>query len=82
MRWFLCGLMASTCSGQVTFSSQEDTAGLLMMFNTNGSLAVEHMTGGAAAADFDRDGDQDLFCVGGVGTADCLYINNGDGTFT
>ena len=34
---------------------------------------------GAAAADFDNDGDQDLF-VAGVGWNE-LYRNNGDGTF-
>ncbi len=39
------------------------------------------MTGGAAAGDFDGDGNVDLYVTRGD-AADILYRNNGDGTFT
>ncbi|MDF1808880.1 MAG: CRTAC1 family protein [Phycisphaerales bacterium] len=45
-------------------------------------LGVEFMTGGGAAGDFDNDGDLDLFVIGGSGTVDHLYINDGTGQFT
>jgi hypothetical protein len=44
--------------------------------------SVADMTGGAAVGDFNRDGWQDIFLLGGGGTVDALYLNNGDGTFT
>ena len=43
---------------------------------------VADMTGGAAVGDFNRDGWQDIFLLGGGGAVDALYLNNGDGTFT
>ena len=43
---------------------------------------VEFMGGGGAVGDFDNDGDQDLFVVGGSGGADQLYINDGTGNFS
>lgn len=42
---------------------------------------VEHDTQGIAVADFDRDGDPDLFFSNGVPPS-LLYINNGDRTFS
>ena len=44
--------------------------------------SVADMTGGAAVGDFNRDGWQDVFLLGGGGAVDALYLNNGDGTFT
>ena len=44
--------------------------------------SVADMTGGAAVGDFNRDGWQDIFLLGGGGAVDALYLNNGDGTFT
>ena len=41
-----------------------------------------NMTGGATVGDFNRDGWQDLFLLGGGGAPDALYLNNGDGTFS
>ena len=43
---------------------------------------VEFMGGGGAAGDFDGDGDQDLFVIGGSAGVDRLYINDGTGQFT
>ena len=43
---------------------------------------VEFMGGGGAVGDFDNDGDQDLFVIGGSAGVDRLYINNGTGQFT
>ena len=37
--------------------------------------------GGVAAADFDADGDVDLYVVGGPQEPNQLYANRGDGTF-
>lgn len=37
--------------------------------------------GGGAVADFNKDGFQDLFVLGGFG-GDRLFLNDGDGTFT
>ncbi|MCP5058521.1 MAG: CRTAC1 family protein [bacterium] len=42
---------------------------------------IERMTGGAAAADVDGDGDVDLF-VTRLDASDILFVNQGDGTFT
>ena len=39
------------------------------------------MGGGVAAADFDDDGDIDLFVPNGLGVPDQLYRNTGDGRF-
>ena len=43
---------------------------------------VEFMGAGGAAGDFDNDGDQDLFVIGGSAGVDRLYINDGTGHFT
>ena len=40
------------------------------------------MAGGLAAADFDEDGDIDIFVVGGVGNVNSLYRNDGNNVFT
>ena len=61
------------------------------LYRNNGAAQFEDVTGtaglagsgydtGAAVADYDNDGDPDLF-VGGV-HRETLYRNNGDGTFT
>ncbi len=43
---------------------------------------VEFMGGGGAVGDFDNDGDQDLFVIGGSAGIDRLYINDGTGNFS
>ena len=42
---------------------------------------AELFGGGVAAADFDADGDVDLYVVGGPQEPNHLYANRGDGTF-
>ncbi len=64
------------------FSDQTAAAGLTMNRPGDGSFVPQGMVAGGAAGDFDRDGDQDLFVLGGFSQPDRLYINNGDGTFT
>lgn len=43
---------------------------------------MEFMCAGGVAADFDNDGDQDLFVIGGSAGVDRLYINDGTGHFS
>jgi len=46
-----------------------------------GGADMEFMAAGGAAGDFDNDGDQDLFILGGSASVDHLYINDGTGHF-
>jgi uncharacterized repeat protein (TIGR01451 family) len=41
-----------------------------------------YMSLGASWADYDNDGDQDLFVPNGIGANNSLFRNNGNGTFT
>lgn len=43
---------------------------------------LEFMAAGGVVADFDRDGDQDFFAIGGSTGHDRLYLNDGSGNFT
>jgi hypothetical protein len=45
------------------------------------AMTAARMIGGAGVGDFDRDGRQDLFLVGGGLGQDALFHNLGDGTF-
>ncbi|MEO8128227.1 MAG: CRTAC1 family protein [Bryobacteraceae bacterium] len=42
---------------------------------------IETMAGGVAVLDFDNDGKPDIYFVNGAGFNNCLFRNNGDGTF-
>jgi hypothetical protein len=45
------------------------------------NTGLEFQAAGGAVGDFDRDGDQDLFVLGGSGGFDRLFINDGQGNF-
>ncbi len=46
------------------------------------AMTAARMIGGATAGDFNGDGWQDLFVIGGGLGDDALFLNQGDGTFT
>lgn len=96
MKWLTLPLLVSSICCVTSLvdyrvtATQSDVDGLY--FNdatTAAELNARHqrvnqfdvMTAGAAAGDFNRDGWMDLFVLGGGGTPDTLYINQGDGTF-
>lgn len=77
-------LAVSAIAAAQSFSLHEraQEAGLTILHDANGTLGMEFMSAGGAVGDFNNDGLPDLFILGGVGADDCLYINNGDGTFS
>jgi hypothetical protein len=85
---------ASAGDDGLAFSNQTAAAGVTMTHDTS-VHNLHTFTGAAAVGDFNNDGWQDIFVLGGGGSyvapppgpgglpgADCLFINNGDGTFT
>ena len=71
-------------AGTMTFTDQTNAAGLAVTHDNTHMAALwppAVMMGGGAAGDFDRDGDQDLFYIGGD-SPDRLFINDGNGNFT
>jgi enediyne biosynthesis protein E4 len=70
-------------SGPITFVEQTGAVGLGHSHMTTGAgPSMEFMASGGAVGDFDRDGDQDLFVIGGSAGVDLLYWNDGNGNFT
>ena len=67
--------LAFGADGQLTFEEVGSSRGFLAYVMEAG------MGGGAAAADFDDDGDVDLFVPNAEGVADQLYRNLGNGAF-
>lgn len=69
----------------ITFTDVTQTAGVdYVQHNYDEAPSANRqifMTGGAAAADYDGDGNVDLF-VTRLDAADILFRNNGDGTFS
>lgn len=72
-------VLGGMASAQVHFTEVTVAAGLLP--TTKAGVVTSGMRPGAAVGDFDRDGLQDLFILGGNLRDDQLFINNGDGTF-
>ncbi len=69
---------------QTTFADASVTSGIGHTFsivkpNTHDPA---QMGGGLSATDFDRDGDIDLYFVGGDGAPNALYRNDGNNQFT
>ena len=75
------GLAAAGAWAELSFQEATLGAGLLAPREPL-QFPFANMTGGATVGDFNRDGWQDLFLLGGGGAPDALYLNNGDGTFS
>jgi hypothetical protein len=76
-------LAAPSAGAQIAFSDQTAAAGLSHTAAQEADMDGIHMFSGGTVGDFNQDGWPDLFLLGGGGTtADALYINDGDGTFT
>ncbi len=69
-------LLSGSGHAQFVFEEIGASAGLGTYVSPTGWSA------GAAASDYDGDGDVDLFVPTGAGSPNLLYQNNGDGTFT
>lgn len=72
---FVTSGVTSLTLGDINFSDVSSEVGILPYTQPFG------MTGGVAAADFDCDGDIDMFVPTLMGLPDQLYRNLGDGTF-
>ena len=71
----------SETQGVIQFTSIE-TSGLSRSASDLAAMTVpERFSGGIAAADYDTDGDVDLYVTGGDNEPNHLYENQGDGTF-
>lgn len=77
-------LAAIRADAQLAFTDQTVAASLNVVHQPSITCIGPnyHFTGGMAAADFNNDGWQDVFWIGGGLTPDRLFINDGDGTFT
>jgi hypothetical protein len=78
----LCGGVCSVAGAQVTFTERAIPSGIDALHNNTLSFVKNRMSGGGVWADFDRDGDQDIFIVSGNFGRDKLYLNDGAGAFT
>ncbi len=81
------GLLCSASpGGTLTFTEVTGAAGITAAHTipvvSDMKPAYAEMAGGGAVGDFNNDGWQDIFFLGGGGVSDQLLINNGNGTFT
>ncbi|MEM7166500.1 MAG: VCBS repeat-containing protein [Planctomycetota bacterium] len=80
-RWLVCVLLCAPLSSAmaqgVSFVDVTAAAGLSGEY----FMPANDIAGGGAVADFNNDGFQDVFVLGGW-LGDKLFINNGNGTFT
>ncbi len=80
-------LLFSLCTGTAfaqvpSFVDHTQGAGVSFLHDTPLDTPGRPMHAGGTVGDFNKDGFPDLFVVGSGMTADRLFINNGDGTFT
>ncbi len=68
--------------GAMRFVDATESSGLVFTQRHGPSPRYSAFLGGGSVADFNNDGFNDLYALGNGGTPDCLFINNGDGTFT
>lgn len=71
-----------TAAGDLQFVEKASAIGLSGGHEAPIGFGLQVMIGGVGVGDFDRDGDQDVFAVGGSAGTDQLYINDGTGMFT
>ena len=76
----LLDLFVTNAAGQVNFLYHNNGTGAFTRATSNPVTSDVANAAGAAWADYDNDGDLDLF-VANNGGRDALYRNNGDGTF-
>ena len=74
------GFAAATAPAELAFREVSYSAGLHAERRPL-PFPFANMTGGGTVGDFNHDGWQDLFLLGGGAAADALYLNHGDGTF-
>lgn len=83
----ICAAIALFISGgsataQVSFVDATESSGLIFTSVTPPGAPLPWVGSGAAVADFDDDGDLDVYFVSSFGLGNKLYRNNGDKTFT
>ena len=75
----------ATANAQILVSDQTATSGIQFTHVPN-PLAIpgpqDYMTAGIAVADFNNDGNPDIFWASGGTAPDHLFVNDGDDTFT
>ena len=85
VRASVCVVVSLSCGqalAQLSFTERSADAGCAhahVMARDNTGL--EFQAAGGAVGDFNRDGHQDLFILGGSGGFDRLFINDGQGGF-
>jgi len=85
VRASVCVVVSLSCGhamAQLSFTERSADAGCAhahVMARDNTGL--EFQVAGGAVGDFNRDGHQDLFILGGSGGFDRLFINDGQGSF-
>jgi len=76
LAWLLLALGPATVAAQFSFQDVSAARGMTGYVMAVGSI------GGVAAADYDNDGDIDVFLPTAEGTADLLMVNDGAGNFS
>ncbi len=75
-------LVSAAVGQQMTFTEASTQTGLTAVHVSPVQIPYQYDIAGGSVGDFNNDGWQDLFVMGGGINPDLLYINNQDGTFT